>query len=391
MKKKPKILIISQALAPAVGGSPILINNLFSAFNGDVKAISGYPGERVDNNFKPSFSTIYLTPPSIPFFGEYLKRYHDYLIRFAHKYLIKRMILEIKNYKPDIVFSHCPDIDYFICAYQAAVKCEVPFYSHMHDLWEENHGPDTYIGKMAIKWEAIILKNSKRILCMTETQKQHYKLKYNIDANILPHTVPDEILDNLNRSYKQQKRNEILFTGSVSKVMNLDALRMFAETTKYIKNELRVTLCTSTNHEDFARLGIDSSDWDIKWMSREEVQKLQSQVAILFAPLSHKNCGEDEVKTVLSTKLLEYLVSGRPILIFAPKNSFHALSARASGWGLVVDVDDPKLLADEILKLFKDVDLQKSLVDNAFKEAQARRASVFANMLCQWVFEDSQN
>ena len=391
MKRKPKVLIISQALAPAVGGSPILMNNLFSAFSGEVKAVSGYPGALTDNNFKPSFPTVYLSPPNFPILGKYLRRYHDYLLKYAHKYLINRMILEIKNYKPDIVFSHCPDIDYFICAYQAAVICKVPFYSHMHDLWEENHGPDTYVGKMAIKWEEVILKNSDRVLCMTETQKLHFKTKYNIDANILPHTVPDAVLDNLDNTFKEYKLNELLFTGAVSKVMNLDALRVLAETTKLLKNNISVTLCTSYKHENFEKIGIDSKNWEIKWMSRDDVQKLQKQVAILFAPLSHKNCGEDEVKTVLSTKLLEYFVSGRPILIFAPKNSFHALSANDGDWGLVVDEDDPKSLADAILKLKEDIDLQKRLVANAFKEAEARRASVFAKLLYQWVLEDAKN
>jgi glycosyltransferase involved in cell wall biosynthesis len=391
MTKKPKVLIISQALAPAVGGSPILMNNLFSAFTGEVKAISGYPGERIDINFKPAFPIIYFNPPTIPLFGKYLKRYHDFLLRSIHPILIRHMVREINKYKPDVVFSHCPDIDYFICAYQAAILCKIPFYSHMHDLWEENHGPDTYLGKMALKWEAKILKNSKRVLCMTETQKLHYKTKYNIDADILPHTVPDEILDKINPSFKEQKRNELLFTGTVSKVMNLDALKVLAETTRSLQNEINITLCTSTQHSDFERLGIDSSNWDIKWMSREEVQKLQQQVSILFAPLSHKNCGIDEVKTVLSTKLLEYLISGRPILIFAPKDSFHAVSASKGGWALVVDVDDSKVLAQEIKRLLNDIDLQKRLVANAFKEAQNRRASVFAKKLYQWVILDSKN
>jgi glycosyltransferase involved in cell wall biosynthesis len=391
MPLNPKILIISQALAPSVGGSPIIINNLVSSYKGAIKAISGYPGKRIDKNFSPPFQTVYFNPPNIPIIAKFLERYHDHLLRYVHPVLIKRMMREIKKYKPDIVFSHCPDIDYFICAYQSAVRCRVPFYSHMHDLWEENHGPQTYIGKMAIKWESIILKNSKRVLCMTEAQKLHYKTKYNIDVNILPHTISDEVLDKLDTTFNEQKRNELLFTGTVSKIMNLDALRVLAQATKYLKDEINVTLCTSTTHEDFGKLGIDSNNWEIKWISRREVQKLQQQVAILFAPLSHKNCGKDEVKTVLSTKLLEYLVSGRPILIFSPKDSFHTISANIGGWALIVDQDDPKQLAEAILNLKEDISLQKKIVANAFIEAESRRASVFAKLLYEWVLEDTIN
>ena len=39
----------------------------------------------------------------------------------------------------------------------------------------------------------------------------------------------------------------------------------------------------------------------------------------------------DEVRTVFSTKLLEYLIAGRPIVVFAPHDSYHATSAQKEG------------------------------------------------------------
>jgi glycosyltransferase involved in cell wall biosynthesis len=385
MQKKSKLLVISQALAPSVGGSPIIINNLFSSYVGEVQAISGYPGEINDLSFTPPFYTKYFNPPRLPLIGKYILRYHDYLLKFIHPFIIIKLIREIKRYKPNVIFSHCPNIDYFICAYKASRKCGIPFFSHMHDLWEENHAPNTYIGRMAIKWEETILKNSARVLCMTEAQRLHYKKKYKIEADLLPHTISDNVLNKVSNVFNQTKDKTLLFTGAVSRVMNLDALKVLVETTEYLSDSLNVTLCTPSGHSDFLRMGIDSSNWELKWLSMADVQKAQREASILFAPLSHVNCGIDEVKTVLSTKILEYLISGRPILIFAPKDSFHALSATNDGWALVVDVNDPKLLADEIIRLFNDEELQKKLVDNAYKEAERRRSSVFAEMLYQWV------
>jgi hypothetical protein len=73
---------------------------------------------------------------------------------------------------------------------------------------------------------------------------------------------------------------------------------------------------------------------------------LQSEAHVLVAPLSHKNCSIDEVRTVFSTKLLEYLIAGRPIVVFAPEDSYHAESARRGGWGgYVVSEDSPAALA----------------------------------------------
>ncbi len=97
----------------------------------------------------------------------------------------------------------------------------------------------------------------------------------------------------------------------------------------------------------------------------------------------------DEVRTVFSTKLLEYMVSGRPILVFAPAGSFHAISARKGDWGYVVDEDSPEKIANAILKMLNDDNLCSKLVGNAFVEAKSRNASIYANELLEWVTEDA--
>ena len=389
MEREPKLLIISQALAPSVGGSSILLNNLFSYYQGEVKAISGYHGIQVDHQFRTPFPTEYLNPPEIPFFGKYLKAYHDHYLKYLHLFLVKRIIKKIRCYKPDIIFSNCPDIDYFICAYKAAKKCKIPFYSHMHDLWEENHSPETYVGKMAIKWEKEILLNSKRVFCMTNVQQKHYEHKYGIHTDLLPHTIKDSDLDMPNLEYHPNYDNTLLFTGAVSRVMNLDALKVLSKASERFSEKINICLCTSTKHEDFKILGVDSHNWEIKWLSREKVQDLQRHSGVLFAPLSHKNGGMDEIKTVFSTKILEYLVSGRPIIIFAPHDSFHALSAKEKGWAFVIDEDNPEKLADGIIELLNNPEMQKGIVEKAIEEAKNRRASTQAAILYEWVKFDS--
>jgi glycosyltransferase involved in cell wall biosynthesis len=389
MIKKPKVLIISQALAPAVGGSPILINNLFSNFKGDVKAISGFPGENIDYEFKTPFETIYFNPPQIPVVKKFINKYHDYGLKYFHKILIWKMVKFIRKYKPDIIFSHYPAIDYFICAYQASKITKVPFYAHMHDLWSENFSEKSYIGKMALKWEKEILTNSTAVFCMTDIQQLHYEKKFGIKTQLLPHSIPDEDLIENRLAFNEKYDNTIIFTGSISSVMNIDALKVFSVATKIIKNEIKVIFCSATSHSVLKENGIDSSDWELKWLSRNKVQELQKNCGILFAPLSHKNAGMDEVKTVFSTKLLEYLISGRPILIFAPPDSFHAISAKKYGWALVVDSDDHEILGNEIRRLFNDIELQKEIVKNAFIEAQRRRASIYGDFLGRYISGDS--
>ena len=137
-------------------------------------------------------------------------------------------------------------------------------------------------------------------------------------------------------------------------------------------------------------MGIVSSRLRATYVSRAEVQRLQSAAHVLIAPLSHKNSAMDEVRTVFSTKLLEYLISGRPIIVFAPEGSFQAESARKNGWAHVVTEDSPEALAQAIITVMTDDVLAGKLVNAGLRECQARQAKYHAERLWQWVLTDTQ-
>ena len=172
--------------------------------------------------------------------------------------------------------------------------------------------------------------------------------------------------------------------------MNLDALQVLASASELLPPEYELLYCTSADIATLQRYGIRSSRLRVTYVSRAEVQRLQSEAHVLVAPLSHKNCSIDEVRTVFSTKLLEYFVSGRPIVVFAPADSYHATSARKHGWGYVVTEDTPTALAAAIVKVTTDGSLAAGLVSGALQEARSRSARHHAERLHEWVLTDTR-
>jgi glycosyltransferase involved in cell wall biosynthesis len=171
--------------------------------------------------------------------------------------------------------------------------------------------------------------------------------------------------------------------------MNLNALKVLADASELLPPDYVLLFCTSMSREALGSLGIRSSRLHVQYVSRQEVQRLQGEVDVLVAPLSHKNGSPDEVRTVFSTKLLEYLIAGRPIVVFAPTGSYHATSAQKGGWGYVVTEDSPQALAAAIQRVAGDTALAASLVQGALREAHTRRASYHANRLYEWVQRDT--
>ncbi len=388
MERDPKLLIIARGWPPMLAGSNILLNNIFTSYQGNFEAAVGHAYKAYsDPAFTPPCPSYYLDLPK----NKYITRYYEHIMRFFPFIVRNFFSKHIRRYKPDILFIPFPEINFVIPAYQVAIKHKLPYYIHMHDLWQENYAPGTWKRKAADEWEEKIIRGAKRVLCMNQVQADHYRKKYNItNLSILPHTItPESIADGKKSIVPPAMPDKtVLFVGTVSDMMNTDALRQFSKAVSLLPSDIKVLFCSSATKETMAANNIDVSRMEMKFVSRAEVQKLQSSAHILFAPLSHKQGAMDEVRTVFSTKLLEYMVSGRPILVFAPSDSFHAISAQKGGWGYVVDEDSPEKLADAILKMLEDEELCSGLVESAFREAQSRKASIFSNQLLQWVKED---
>jgi glycosyltransferase involved in cell wall biosynthesis len=370
-----------------VGGSAVLMSNLLAAYPGTVRVLAGhYPMQ--DPNFKPPVPTSYVRPPRLSI----AEKVHERLVN-KFPLLIRPFATAVaRKFRPDVIMGVFPHPAFFIESYRIAKKWRLPFYAYMHDLWEENYPPGDDRRLLAERWEREILGHAKRVVCMTSTQRDFYREKYGIEADILPHSVPETDLGQAPSTPLEPSPNPptVLFVGNQSPHMNLDALRVLAKSADLWPEGVELVMLTNRTIEQLAAQGIESSRLRAEWVSREECKRRMASAHILVAPLSHKNCSHDEVRTVFSTKLLEYLVSGRPILVFAPPDSFHALSAKQEGWGFVVDQDSPAALADGVARLLADRELVSGLVRAAGDEARRRNSASLAQQLFNWVQNDSR-
>jgi glycosyltransferase involved in cell wall biosynthesis len=387
----PHLTVVTHSFPPRVSGSAILLANLLQPYPGEVHVIAGCNRDaRLDPAFTTPCSTSYLEfPHRFPILCDRLQRRLPIVSYHHMQRAIQRQMRELKT---AVVFGAFPDGVYLVATFLAAQQLRLPFYVHMHDLWLENTQRGTAQARLAALWEPRILCHATRVLCMTEAMQKHYEKKYGIQPELLPHCIADRDLDSAPTALRppRRKRPTVLFVGMVSDAMNLDALKVLADASELLPQDYELLFCTSWSREDLASFGIRSSHLHVQYVSRQEVQCLQGEVDVLVAPLSHKNCSPDEVRTVFSTKLLEYLIAGRPIVVFAPADSYHAISAQKEGWGYAVTEDSPQALAGAIQQVATNTTLAASLVQGALREAHIRRASHHANRLYEWVQGDAE-
>ena len=384
--KNYRVLIISDSFAPRVSGSSILLKNLFSDFGHEIFACTNFSSKQNDPEFAPPCKTYTL---KLPF--KVIQKYQKRIIQKFPIIVFLFLGYHIIRKNPSILFIVYPMPPFTTVAFRLAKLFNIPYYVHMHDLWSENFPLNTYLGKEAKEWESRMFIDAKRIYCMTEFQMNHYQKRFPNLTNfeILPHTI--NFKNDFIKNKKEIKciKKRVLFTGAISEQMNLDALKDFNKAIEFLPEDIEVLMCTSASKSHLEKLGIDNPRIQVKWVSKQEVESIQRESGLLFAPLSFVNCAELEVKTVFSTKILDYLISETPILVYAPSDSFHTFSALKGGWAYVLSEQNPRLLAQRIENLLvKDSNRHTKVLKNAEAEARNRSSEIYASKLFEHICID---
>jgi hypothetical protein len=374
----PKLVIISQSFPPIMGGSTVLMNNLFQDYPYPLEAIIGRTLPEENKNFNAPCKHSFIKLP-FTLLDKLMLRYP-----FPFKGIIKRFIKkELQRIKPQAAYIPYPTGYFLTYAAEVCMKMKIPYLVHMHDLWEENEKEGTYEYNLAKKKEKFILKNALYVLCMTSTQQLFYKEKYKIESIFIPHTIPlKRIIVNQAIFRKNiSKRKKILYSGSISRLINRDAIEQFVRSVDLFPIEWEIVMLIKGEKEFLQSQNILHPRIKYDWVDPETSFHMQKEADILFLPLSFKNCSIQEVRTVFATKTLDYLVSGTPIFCIAPSDSYHSISAKQDGWAKVINSDKSEDIAFEIKQFAADIEAQKKVVENAFIEAERRTSRLYVEKL----------
>lgn len=382
MSANGPLLICSRPFPPKLGGSSVLSRNLWGAWPAnDLVAFSEMqPGVQVDPTMTLAGVRVEL---AAPWLAQHLRirSFCEPMQMFA----VRRGLLRLaRDVKPRAIWANWPSTGFLLGAWLAARELHLPLYVHMHDTWQESlPGFPITPSRLAPRlFERRVLRDARRVFAITEEASAFFQQKHGLSCYVLKHAIPDADLAAHPECLREPVDNVIHYAGAMYPLMNLDAILNLVRALGQCKSEVALEGYTFTP-EASAALGIAGPRVSLRFAPKAEVMAAQRRAAILFMPLAFKSWNPVEIRTVFPTKLLEYFVSGRPILVHAPPDSWAARAARQDGWGEVVDQPDPRALADAIDALFKNKERQRALVTAAFREARNRAASQVAEALRQ--------
>jgi glycosyltransferase involved in cell wall biosynthesis len=284
------------------------------------------------------------------------------------------------------IWANWPNTPFLLGAWRAARRLGLPLYVHLHDTWREAYAArPLYLERWtAWRYEARVLRSARRLFTITEAAREHYLRTLGVDSTVLPHAVPQADLDRPSRPRPVPTaggRRILHFAGHVYRSMNTDALATLARALPLSRHDVVLRCFTPSSVAQLAAAGIGGERLEVRFGTRDDVMADQAEADVLVLPLAFRSRNPVEIRTVFPTKLLEYFVSGRPILVHAPAESWAARDARAKGWADVADVAEPKALAAAIDALLDDTGRQEAIVAAARAEAHRRAAPMLVRAL----------
>jgi len=253
-------------------------------------------------------------------------------------------------------------------AYLASRRTGTRFYAYLCDDYaaRETFWAYRLPTRLAEPWP---LKRADGVVVTNEFLQEKLRRRFGVDATLVRNPVDLSAYDLSERAEDSPGRfARIVYTGAVYEA-HYDCFVNLVQALG--RSEAELHLYTAQDAGDLAERGIRGPVVFHPHEPAGAMPRIQTAADVLFLPLAFDSPYPELIRTSSPAKMAEYLASGRPILVHAPADSFVAWYFRQHDCGVVVDRDDPELLADELERLLSDPDLQARLGKNARARAKA--------------------
>ncbi|MGR3303185.1 MAG: glycosyltransferase [Candidatus Scalindua sp.] len=382
LKTKKTLVISAICFPPVLIGPAILMGNIFRHFpKGSYHVLTG----RLDHVWAPIDKDSMLPAPytfsrypSLQSGGNWRRRIRSFFRDiFALLEVTWKGLQIIRLEKIDSIFviaDHYVELAALLMHWLTGKKIVL----WLPDLYY--HPDHNYICKsrkfILQLLEPVVLRLANNVLVASEATKEYYKKRYGIETYELKHSVNLDVYNRLSNKQIAKDEVTIIYTGIVTHSHYDAILDMVKVVEKFDDFNIKFLLVTTSDSEELKQMGIDGERIFYKRADRTEIPEIQQSADILFLPMAFKYYSDLNIKTASPSKLPEYLAVGRPILVYAPSNSYYVRYAREHEYALVVDQPDCNQLRQAIIKLQSDENLRDKLVSNAQRTVKRYHDSV---------------
>ena len=417
----PKVLIIGQPFNNDTGGG-ITLTNLFNGWDRDKIAVACSGIFLLDNIDTEVCNTYYQLGHKehkwrFPF-NFVQRKYSSGLIKFDKKriqnltiaksklrdkiivnlffpllkysglfhYIYKTGLSEdfcnwFNDFNPDIIYDQATSRDAVLFCLSVHSYLKKPLIFHMMDDW-----PSTISDKGLFKkyWYNKIDSEFRKLLdratvlmSISDEMSNEYKIRYNKDFITFHNAIDIEFWKKYQRnSYELNDSPAILYAGRIG--LGIDtSLELIARAIQQVNMELNASLRFILQTQ-IKPLWIDNYECvrHNNFVSYNDLPKVFSEADFLILPYDFSLKSIKFIRYSMPTKAPEYMVSGTPIIIFAPEVTAIVKYAKKYDWAEVITENNLNEISSVIKQLIEKKELRQQIAQNAIKLAEKNHNSI---------------
>lgn len=300
----------------------------------------------------------------------------------------------INEFSPDIIYSQPFRYKDMVFANQLRSEIELPLVIHIMD------DSISFLNKPNILyfyWKKKTQQSFKNLVhsanvCMSisDSMSDEYFKRYN--KNFISFRNPIDIdiwRPFIKTSWEIEEQIKIIYTGRLA-VPNINSLYSFCQVIHNLNVKgFRIMFdiySIDTNIKFLKQIKKFQGISMKKAVSYTEIPALLSQYDITFLPIDFSNKGIKYAKFSISTKTSEYMISGVPVLLFAPENVALSTYAKKYDCMICVSENNLSLLAERLLFIVENQNYREYIslkaIEQAIKDSSGERVrNDFYNIL----------
>ena len=277
----------------------------------------------------------------------------------------------LKSERCSAIVAGTGDIIDLPASYMASSLRGVPFFPYLFDDYT-NQWRDPISQNISRLLEPTMFREATGIIVPNEFLRTEIQDRYGIVPSVVHNPCEGPGPPSNAKSHRSdQQEIKIVYTGAIYD-LNFDAFH---------------NLLKAVSQPDLLQASIhlytsQPIDWLInnkicgdhvvyhEHVPASKVREVHASADLLFLPLTFDASRSDIVRTSAPSKLADYLASGTPILAHVPSDSYISWYLKRHHCGLVVDQNDPLLLAKNIQLVMRDATLAQQLTNNARTRAR---------------------
>ncbi len=289
--------------------------------------------------------------------------------------------------RPDVVIGTSPPLPIAIAWYNVARIKRVPFIFEVRDLWPESlegvglGAEHSRIYKTVAAIVRFLYKHSDHIVVVTPAFKEYLNSTWGVPLEKMSIVVNGVETD---RFTPASPSREILggfgvpegkfiasYIGTMGMAHGLETVLEVAQILRESSPEIVLLLVgEGGNREDLVRIALEHQLNNVIFTGqqpREKIPAIINSSDVCLALLKN----QEVFKTVIPTKMLEFMSCGRPVVLGVGGQAEKIL--REAGAGISVEAENSSAIAEAIRAMFRDRDLRE-------RSGRNGRAYILANM-----------